>query len=274
MMNISFLCSMGDQVGTGCATPHNIVGKEINIPAESKKAHWGNGRVVIEVPGDQILLVNTCLGYDHLKTISPDYSFFRPVNDDQLNDVKPYLNELIKRKIIVLTEVKRPDIQDIKEDCRKSFYTPEGELFNKKFNQRNLSPLRMGEAGLKFVGDKSHDWTQCCVNPNHILHLWEESDDPVAEHLRHCQRSCIDDMKYKIPVLSAIAGEEIKEKAYHVLMADGPEERSGGFCNSATVLSHPGAPLKIIASRDVFSVIDHAKLDKMKAFLEKKTEFS
>lgn len=269
-MNISFLYSGGTQCSAHCVTPSKVLGKDIDIDAEITEAHNGNGRVVKEVPCDRLLLVDTCLGLDRLKTVSSDCSFYIPENKDELNDAKLVLKELMERKIFVLTEAKRPNIQGIKEECRKSFYTPEGTLINERFALRNLSPLQMSEAGLKFVGDSSNDKTQCYFDYDHALYYWEDNDDPVGEHVRIYEHLCIDDIKYQIPILSSANGEEIKGDAYHLVMPEGGEGCVGLYCNAATILSHTGAPIKQITSKELLADIDRAKIENVKADLEKK----
>ena len=258
-MNISFLCSRIFLFDRKCPSASVMPGEEIDISAELRRIFSFNCRVVQEVPGDRIILVDTCWG-GGLKIVSDDCQFVMPTNNDEWEVVKPILKELAERRVLVLSEVSYnpPDLSVIKEECRKSFYSPsDGALINRKFEWDNLTPEKMAEAGLMFVGDATNDATICYCEPSHERRRWRESDTPINQHLRRDQSLCIDNEKYKIPVLSTKDGELIPTQAYKVNMHS---ERSDHNCDNLILVTHSVAPIKIVPLSEIASKVDAAML--------------
>ena len=257
-MNITFLCKRYHPVGSECSSAAIVPGEEINTSAELRRGLRSNGRVVKDVPSDRVLLLDICCG-GRLKTLPDDCQFFIPTNDFEWGEVSPVFKELAERRVLVLSEIskKYPNLLDIKEECRKSFYLPTtGQLINKKFERDNLSPEKMAEAGLKFVGDQSRDRTMCRFERGHQIRGWTPADEPKARHLNEFRCLCIEDLMYKIPVLSVADGQTIPVQAYKVIMYVG----SGIKCNDAVLIGHSGAPIEMAPWSDIVSTVNAAKL--------------
>ena len=255
-MNITFLCET-IRYGSQCTSASHVPGEEIEISSETSSNFSVNGRVVKGVPSDRVLLLDTCWG-GRLKIVSDDCQFVMPTNNDEWSVVKPILRKLAERRVLVVSEVNYqcPDILAAIDECRKSFYSPsDGTLINKKFEWDNLTPEKMAEAGLMFVGDVSTDTTMCYFNKKHLLYSWRESDTPRDLHLYRFNPLCIYDVKYKIPVLSSEDGQKVPVQAYEVSMHSGDLNR---ICDKSFLISHSGAPIKVVSLSEIISIVNDA----------------
>lgn len=279
-MIISFLYTDSDQCSFRCKTPDTIPGDVIDIKKEiPERAPYEPfqlikifERVTKEVPDNKLLFLDTCHGHHNLKAVSNDCSFFIPENEDELEKIKPYIKDLLKRKIFVLTEVKRTDmVEAIRETCRKSFYMDDGTLINKKFAKNNLSPIKMAESGFKFVGDEKSDSTQCYFSWLHKFSEWEDTDDPTKEHYGACP-SCYNNLKYILPTITSKTEQETTGKTYQLIMPNSADDRPGSYCNKAIILSPPDIPVKQIGWEKMLAEMDLAKLDQLQASIEEKQD--
>lgn len=268
VMNITFLCKRTLQLGIRCPTFSIVPGEEIDVSAELKDKLRVNGRVVKDVPHNRVLLLDTCCG-GRLKAVYEDCQFFVPTNDDEWEAVKPILKELAERRVLVLSEIdEQIDLLDIKEQCRKSFYLQNGQLINKKFEQENLTPEKMAEAGLMFVGDRSRDNTSCYFEAGHLFRDWGPSDEPKARHFIRYRYLCVDDQNYKTSILSDADGQKVPVQAYKVNMRPVP---SGHNCSSAILVTHFGAPVKLSAWSDIVSPVEAATLARIESSIQVNT---
>lgn len=258
-MNITFLCKRVLQLGIRCPSFSIVPGEEIDVSAELRSKLRVNGRVVKDIPDDRVILLDTCCG-GRLKAVNDDCQFFVPTNEDEWEAVKPILKELAERGVLVLSEIveKQTDLMDIKEVCRKSFYLPmpSGRLINKKFEQENLTPEKMAEAGLRFAGDRLRDTTVCYFDNGHKVRDWGPSDEPKARHFDQYRCLCVEDYNYKASILSNADGQQVPVQAYKVNMRF---VRSGHNCDSAILITHCGAPFKVSTWSDIESPVEAAK---------------
>ena len=268
-MNLTFLCRAAcPELAFECRSVSSVPGEEIDISAELNCPSDFSGRVVKDVPSDRVLLLDTCWG-GRLKMISDDCQFVMPGNDNEWELVKPILMELAERRVFILSEIsyERPDFSEIKKKCCRSFYSPlDGALINETFAQDNLSPEKMAEAGLMFVGDAKSDVTTCYLNRVHKLRSWEMFEDPADRHDLHFFYSCIDKAKYGIPVLSDEDGQIVPVRAYKLSMES---ERLTRTCDEGILITHSGAPIKMVLLSEVVSKVEAASLAVIGSSLQK-----
>ena len=253
-MNITFPIERNTQFHGQCSSSSIVPGESVDISSELGHAIRVSGRVVKEVPRNRVLLVDNCWGGGFLKIVSDDCQFVMPDNDHQWQVVKPILKQLAQRKVLVLTELNLPAI---KERCLKSFYSlSDGTLINNTFKGDNLAPEKMAEAGLMFAGDASNDTTTCYFDPKHQLWNWGQRDEPSkAAVFFRC--SCMENMAHKVAVLSTEDGQAVPVQIYNVIRP----ESSSNCCKSATLVSHCGAPIKILPFSEVMPKVDAVSRD-------------
>ena len=250
----------GTQFRGTCRSCTIVPGETIDISAELSRAIHVSGWVYKDVvPKNRALLVDNCWGGGCLKIVSDDCQFVTLNNDDEWGVVEPILKELAERRVVFLTEVNLPRI---KEKCRKSFYSSsDGTLINKTFEQDNLIPEKLAECGLVFAGDASNDLTVCYFNTAHQFRDWSQ-DDIISHHNRsHC--SCMFYLMIRPPVLYAEDGKKIPVQMYFVT----PPEQSDRYCKSATLITHSGAPIKILPLSEVMSTVDAVRLAVADSFI-------
>ena len=102
--------------------------------------------------------------------------------------------------------------------------------------------------------------------PEHRLCDWSVFDHPAAAHRREFNCTCIDDVKYKIPVLSDEGGQVIPVQAYHVCMHSEHLERT---CDDAILITHPGASIKLVPLSEIASEVDVVWLATIDSSLQK-----
>ena len=251
----SFFSFKGTQIRGSCRTSTLVPGEAVDISAELDRAIRASGWVYKDdVPKNRILLLDNCWGGGCLKTVSDDCQFVTPNNDDEWDVVEPILKELAQRRVFILTEVNLPGI---KEKCRKSFYSSsDGTLINKTFKRDNLVPEKMAEAGLVFAGDLSNDVTVCYFNSAHQFSNWARCDKPL-DYSQHHRCDCMLNLVRRPPVLCAEDGQKVPVQMYFVTP---PPEQSDCCCKSATLITHSGAPIKILPLSEVMSTVDAARL--------------
>ena len=249
----SFPFVEGAQIRGACRSSTIVPGEAVDISAHLDNAiHVGGWVYKDVVPKNRVLLLDSCWGSGCLKTVSDDCQFVTPNNDDEWRVVEPILKELAQRKVFFLTEVNLPGI---KEKCRKSFYSSsDGTLINKTFERDNLVPEKMAEAGFVFAGDASNDVTVCYFNSRHQFGSWVRRDIPLLERYSRCY--CMPNLVHSPPVLFAKDGQKVPVKMYFVT----PPEQSDYYCKSATLITHSGAPIKILPLSEVMSTVDAARL--------------
>ena len=254
-MNITFPFKRNARFHGKCSSSSIVPGESVDISSELGHAIRVSGRVVKkEVPRNRVLLVDNCWGGGFLKIVSDDCQFVMPDNDHQWQVVKPILEQLAQRKVLVLTELNLPAI---KERCRKSFYSlSDGTLINNKFKGDNLAPEKMAEAGLVFAGDASNDTTTCYFDPKHQHRNWGQRDEPSKVADLFCC-SCMEIMAHKVAVLSTEDGQAVPVQIYNVMRP----ETSNNYCKSATLVSHCGAPIKILPFSELMPKVDAVSRD-------------
>ena len=240
-------------LGSDCPTAI-VPGEEIEMFSESSSNFGSNGRVVKDVPSDRVLLLDTCWR-GSLKIISDDCQFVMPTNGDEWQVVKPILKELAERRVFVLSE-SRYEYSDLRslaiiEECRKSFYSPsDGGLINNTFERDNLSPEKMAEAGFMFAGGPEKDFTVCYFDKGHKICFWDQSDDPKARHLAHYDCLSMELAKNRICIQSVADGRIIPVQLYKVHVSP---ESHGHTCDEIVLITHSGAPIKIVPWSDIMS---------------------
>ena len=252
----NYLSFKGTQIRGSCRSPALVPGEPVDISVELEDAIRGNGWVYKDiVPKNRILFLDNCWGGGCLKTVSDDCRFVTPNNDDEWDAVEPFLKELAQRRVFFLTEVNLPGI---KEKCRKSFYSSsDGTLINKTFERDDLVPEKMAEDGLVFAGDASNDATVCYFNSTHRFSNWAQVDPRYRQHHSRC--TCMFDLDHRPPVFCVEDRQKVQKvpvKMYFVT----PPERSDYYCKSATLVTHSGAPIKILPLSEVMSTVDVARL--------------
>ena len=248
IMNITIRLETIIQFQGRCSASSSLPGESVDISAELDHAIRVGGRIVKEVPKDRALLVDNCWGGGILKIVSDDCQFFIPDNDQQWQVVKPILELLARRKVFVLTELNLPAI---KEKCRKSFYSSDGTLINNTFESENLAPEKMAEAGLVFAGDASNVKFTCYFDPKHQLGSQWFGDEPSNPPV-FFRCSCMKSMANKVSVLSTEDGQTVPVQIYNVTPLDIPQR----CCKGATLLTHCGAPIKILPFSEVMIKVD------------------
>ena len=256
-MNIEFPSYNFDnnQFSQTCPLASIVPGEAVDISAESDHVvcSVSPSRIVVtDVPENRALLLDYCCDGSYLKIVSDDCQFVTPNNDDEWEVVKPILKELAQRGVFVLTEVNLPAI---KEKCRKSYYSSsDGTLINEVFEVDRLTPEKMGEAGLMFVGDALQQITRCYFDPTHQISGWcdSEENDPFY-HSPRC--FCMEIMMSHVPVLSTKHGQSVPVQIYDVNMSSNCARVDGHI-----LVTHSGAPIKIWPLSEVISKVDAATL--------------
>ena len=254
-MNITFPFQRQSKFHGRCSSSSTVPGELVDISAELGRAIGVSGRVVKEVPKDRVLLVDNCWGGGFLKIVSDDCQYVMPDTDHQWQVVKPILGQLARRKVLVMTEF---NLLAIIEKCRKSFYSPsDGTLINNTFNGDSLPPEKMAEAGLVFAGDASKFTITCYFDPKHQRSNVGQGAGPLkAPVFYRC--NCMKKMVYKVPVLSTEDGQTVPVQTYNVMRPGS----STNCCQSVTLVTHCGAPIKILSFSEVMPIVDAISRDK------------
>ena len=252
-MNITFPFERKSQFHGECSSTSLVPGESVDISAELGHAIRVSGRVVKDVPGNRVLLVDNCWGGGFLKIVSDDCQFVMSENDHQWQVVEPILEQLAQRKVLVLTEFNLPAI---KEKCRKSFYSSDGTLINNTFKGENLAPEKLAEAGIVFAGDASNFTTTCYFDPKHQLSNPGQGAKPSnAPVFFRC--NCMKNMVRKVSVLSTEDGQTVPVQIYNVMCPGS----SNSCCKSASLVTHRGAPIKILPFSEVMPIVDAVSRD-------------
>ena len=253
-MKLTFPFEKVAQCHGRCSSTSFVPGESVDISAELDHAIRVSGRVVKDVPNNRVLLVDNCWGGGFLKTVSDDCQFVMSDNDHQWQVVEPILKQLAQRKVLVLTEFNLPAI---KEKCRKSFHSSDGTRINNTFKGENLAPEKMAEAGLVFAGDASNFTITCYFDPEHRLSNLGQDAKPSKVPVS-CRRSCMKNMVHKVSVLSTEDGQTVPAQIYNVMRTDSFDN----CCESATLITHCGAPIKILPFSEVMPIVDAISRDK------------
>ena len=254
IMHITFPFQIKAQFQGRCSSSSTVPGELVDISAELGHAIRVGGRVVKkEVPKDRALLVDNCWGGGFLKIVSDDCQFLMPDNDRQWQVVKPILEQLAQRKVLVMTEFNLPAI---KEKCRKSFYSSDGTVINNTFTMEGLAPEKMAEAGLVFAGDASNATITCYFNPKHQLSNRAQGDKPSkSPAIYRC--NCMKSMVHRVSILSTEDGQRVPVQLYKVMRP----ESSSNYCEGGTLVTHCGAPIKILSFSEVMPIVDAVSRD-------------
>ena len=252
-MNITFPIPRQSKFHGRCSSSSTVPGELVDISAELGHAIRVSGRVVKEVPKDRVLLVDNCWGGGFLKIVSDDCQYVMPDTDHQWQVVKPILEPLAQRKVLVMTEFNLPAI---KEKCRKSFYSSDGTVINNTFTLEGLAPAKMAESGLVFAGDASNATITCYFDPKHQLSNREQGDEPSKSPVfNRC--NCMKSMVHRVTVLSTEDGQRVPVRLYKVMR----HESSKNCCEGATLVTHCGVPIKILSFSEVMPIVDAVSRD-------------
>ncbi len=253
IMQITFPILRHAKFHLRCTSSSTVPGELVDISAELDHAVHVSGRVVKDVPKDRVLLVDNCWGGGFLKIVSDDCQFVMPDNDHQWQVVKPIFEQLAQRKVLVLTEFNLPAI---KEKCRQSFYSlSDGTLINNAFKEERLTPEKMAEAGLVFTGDASNVTITCFFDPKHQLINRGQVTKPKPPFSFLC--GCMKKMADKVSTLSTEDGQTIPVQIYNVMSA----ASSRKCCENATLVTHSGAPIKILPFSEAMPMVDAISRD-------------
>ena len=253
IMHITFPFQRHAKFHGRCSSSSTVPGELVDISAELGHAIRVSGRVVKEVPKDRVLLVDNCWGGGFLKIVSDDCQYVMPDNDHQWQVVKPILEQLAQRKVLVMTEFNLPAI---KEKCLKSFYSSDGTLINNTFKKESVAPEIMAEAGLVFAGDASNVTMTCYFDPEHQISNRAQGDKPSKPPVS-IRCNCMKSMVHKVSVLSTEDGQTVPVQLYNVMRPDS----SNTCCKSATLVTHCGAPIKILSFSEVMPIVDAVSRD-------------
>ena len=266
-MNVTCLCKgvfHFDSLHDNYRSRSIVPGKNIEIPSKSISSFGFYGRIVKDLPSDQVLVLDTrCAS---VKIIPDDCQFAMPTNNDAWELVKPIFKELAARRWFILSEVSRNcyDFSDIAAKCRKSFYSlTDGLLINKTFERDRLTPEKMAGAGFKFVGDASRDIAECYFNPRHKIWNWDEFDRPDSRHVEEFNCLCIENKKYEIPILSFADGQKLPV-LYRLHIRD---DHFSYVCDDAFLITHSDAPVKIAPWSEIMLKVDEIRAGKIEASL-------
>lgn len=214
-----------------------------------------SGIVTRSVRAGRPILVDLCTGRDCLVEMSLSNRYIVAKNDWHKRAWLPTVRWLQERRVYVLTEVQRTDLEAIKARLCQSYYQPDGKtLINPRF-VGDLSPAIMAEAGMRYL---KGDWVRCHYGYlgrcSRIFDKWPRDGcgSPQACHLAECGREpCIELKKYHYPVLTSGAGEDITDKIYKMVIPGGVAGHSQMGCNSAFVVTPKGYQLPQLDRQDL-----------------------
>ncbi len=254
IMQITFPFHRQGRFNLKCSSSSTVPGESVDISAELDHAIRVSGRVVKDVPKDRVLLVDNCRGGGFLKIVSDDCQYVMPDNDHQWQVVKPILGQLAQRKVLVLTEY---NILAIMEKCHQSFYSSsDGTLINNTFKKEGLAPKKMAMAGLVFAGDASNVTLTCYFDPKHPLGNPWQRNNPSKPPV-YCPCNSMKNMMHKVSVLFTEDGQTVPAQLYNVMRP----ESSKNCCESATLVTHCGAPVKILPFSEAMPIVDAVSRD-------------
>ena len=276
-MNITVKNLSVTQSSSSCNTSENIDGELLSNESSSHHSfkHYS-------LTKDNVFLVDTCDGICRVKSVAEKYSYCLIEDYNKLKEIAPFAKSLQKRKILILTNPKmhsQPKItEEVKAICKKSFYDDSGNLINQTFEAESISPEKMADNGMMFVGDQTCDRITCYhANPqdnNHKFIRWDNDDIPMNEHLKHLgYYACLPPMTHDTQCkLVDSNGAIINEgfTSYQLIVHTLGEEKTFPVhhCNDSTIIKTNEKTLTTISSQQLSDEIREIKIEKLRKLLE------
>ncbi|MGI2029359.1 hypothetical protein [Endozoicomonas acroporae] len=246
---------------------------------ENRKVHRvDTGRIVRAVSCDHPILVDPCRVGRCL--VEMDLSSRYMVVGDAWcgTDFQGIVRSLSEKRIYVLTEVQRHDVNAVKPMIENSYYTDDGELEDTTFTD-NLSPANMAEAGIQFLRDGvvgcHYAYIGCHKHYMNISSEWHGCQ--TTPTLRHQELfngpPCIELKKYQFPMLTNESGEDATGATYRMLIPGGVGGHPQAGCNAAMLVTNKNHELPVLnretAQHEVLLVIIDTLKKKIKNRIEK-----
>ena len=218
------------------------------------------GIVVRRVSADCPILVDLCTGRDCLVEMDPSSRYVIAGNDWHKRSHLAVVKWLMGRRIYVLTEVRRTDLDEVKAQLRQSYYQQDGKtVINPRF-VGDLSPAIMAESGMRYLNGNQVECHYSYLGHCPKLSNWLEYGSPQACHFEACGRaSCIELKKYRHPVLTSEAGDDITDNTYKMVVPGGVAGHSTTSCHSAFVVTPRGYQLPQLDRQELQREIALAK---------------
>ena len=204
-----------------------------------------SGIVVRRVRADGPILVDLCTGRDCLVEMDPSSRYVIAGDDWHKRGHQAVVKWLMGRRIYVLTEVRRSNLDEVKAQLCQSYYQQDGKTVINPHFVGDLSPAIMAESGMKYLkGNQVQCHYSYLGRCPKVFTNWLEYGSPQACHFAACGRgSCIELKKYRHPVLTTEAGDEITGNTYKMVVPGGVAGHGTTACHSAFVVTPKGYQL-------------------------------
>ena len=184
------------------------------------------------------LLVDGC-GDLRVKILDPDITLLTVADRHEQDTVRPFLDTLRARKMIVVEPFEPVNKSAIKEELHKSGYHCDGSLFNSLLSIPESSVSEMDEMIRNFFAYASANLGKCNHDPSHAAGDFNLVDDAGIRHhiLIRCQL-CHPPANYP-PLLTDQSGNDVTGQMYRVI----DDANTALHCRQALVLAHRDLPI-------------------------------
>lgn len=220
-----------------------------------------SGIVVRRVSADCPILVDLCTGRDCLVEMDLSSRYVIADEDWHKRAHQSVVKWLMGRRIYVLTEVRRSNLDEVKAQLCQSYYQQDGRTVINPCFVGDLSPAIMAESGMKYLkGNQVQCHFSYLGRCPKVFTNWLEYGSPQACHFAACGRtSCIELKQYRHPVLTSAAGDEITGNTYKMVVPGGVAGHGPTACHSAFVVTPKGYQLPQLDRQELQREIALAK---------------
>ena len=221
--------------GDACRAFDLMPGKDLPIVG-AKFISPNMQRVKVSCSG--MLLVDGC-GDLRVKILDPDITLLTVADRHEQDTVRPFLDTLRARKIIVVEPFGPVNKSAIKEELRKSGNHYAGSLINSLLSVPESSVSEMDELIRNFFAYAIANLGKCNHDPSHAAGDFNLVDDAGIRHhiLIRCQL-CHPPANYP-PLLTDRSGNDVTGQMYRVI----DDANTALHCRQALVLAHRDLPI-------------------------------
>ena len=222
-------------IGDTCRAFDLMPGK--NVPRVGAKFIPPNIQRV-EVSCSDRLLVDGC-GDIRVKILDPDITLLTVADRHERDTVRPFLDILRARKIIVVEPFEPGNKSAFKEELRKSGYHCDGSLINSLLTVPDSSMSEMDKLIRIFFACATANMGKCNHDPNHAAAIYNLVDGAGRKHriVLRC-RLCYPPANYS-PLLTDQSGNDVTGQMYRVI----DDANTALHCRQAVVLTHRDLPI-------------------------------
>ena len=192
----------------------------------------------VEVSRRDRLLVDGC-GELRVKFLDPAITLLTVANSYELDTVRPFLDNLRARKIIVVEPFEPVNKSSIKEKLPKSGNHSDGSMMNSQLSVPDLFMSDINDMVRNFFTSVIPNQGKCNHDSSHTLDDFDVCDSAGRKHhiVFRCQL-CNPPAHYP-PYLTDLSGNDVTGQMYRVI----DDANTADHCRQALVLSHRDQPI-------------------------------